>query len=205
MTAREILEFLQKEIHTTVAATVDDNNRPRTCAADIMLADDSGLYFLTAKGKDFYKRLKNSGYVSFTGMKGNGTLNTAAVTVWGKADDIGKEKLDLILGKNPYMLEIYPNEKAREQLNVFRLAKGNGEYFDLCKKPVFRMNFSFGGSTEEKSGFFITNLCICCDRCLEVCPTHCIETDFPRKINQSGCLKCGACQKACPQHAVEQR
>lgn len=203
MTSKEILKFLQKEIHTTVAATVDENNLPRTCAVDIMLADDDGLYFLTAKGKNFYKRLVSNKYVSFTGMKGEGTLNTIAVSVWGSVKNIGNEKLDLILEKNPYMLEIYPNEKAREQLNVFCLNEGEGEYFDLSKNPVYRQSFSFGGTPEEKEGYFITDLCICCDKCIEVCPTHCIEEDFPRKINQNRCLNCGACIKTCPQQAIE--
>lgn len=53
MTATQILKFLQEEIHTTVAATVDDNGLPVTCAIDMMDADKDGLYFLTAKGKGF--------------------------------------------------------------------------------------------------------------------------------------------------------
>lgn len=202
MTTKEILEFLQNEIHTAVAATVDENNRPRTCAVDIMLADESGIYFLTAKGKDFYRRLRRSGYISFTGMKGNGTLNTIAVSFWGRVQDIGREKLDLILEKNPYMFTIYPNEKAREQLNVFCLKTAEGEYFDLSQNPVYRQSFSLG-TTEKRGGYYITDLCICCDRCMEVCPTHCIEADFPRKIDVNRCLSCGACLKACPQQAIE--
>lgn len=54
MTATQILKFLQEEIHTTVAATVDDNGLPVTCAIDMMDADKDGLYFLTAKGKGVY-------------------------------------------------------------------------------------------------------------------------------------------------------
>lgn len=202
MTTKEILEFLQSEIHTAVAATTDENNRPRTCAVDIMLADENGIFFLTAKGKDFYRRLKRIEYISFTGMKGSGTLNTTAVSVWGKAKDIVREKLDLILEKNPYMLKIYPTEKAREQLNVFCLEKGEGEYFDLSQNPVYRQKFTFG-KPEKSRGYFITDLCICCDRCAEVCPTHCIEEGFPRKINVNRCLSCGACLKTCPQQAIE--
>ena len=53
----EILEILVKQIHTTVVATVDEKNTPVTCAIDMMDFDESGLYFLTAKGKSFYRRL----------------------------------------------------------------------------------------------------------------------------------------------------
>lgn len=52
------LKYLVEEIHTTVMATVDNNGLPVTCAIDIMDYDDTGLYFLTAKGKNLYERLK---------------------------------------------------------------------------------------------------------------------------------------------------
>ena len=61
MTATEVLQYLQREIHSTVAATVDDDGLPATCAIDVMDADENGLYFLTARGKGFYSRLKRRG------------------------------------------------------------------------------------------------------------------------------------------------
>ena len=39
-------------------ATTDDDGKPVTCAIDIMDFDADGLYFLTAKGKSLYSRLK---------------------------------------------------------------------------------------------------------------------------------------------------
>lgn len=59
MTIQEYFSFIVNEIHSTVVATVDDNGLPVTCAIDIMDFDENGLYFLTAKGKRFYDRLKN--------------------------------------------------------------------------------------------------------------------------------------------------
>ena len=61
MTSAEVLKYLQQEIHTTVAATTDSDGLPVTCAIDMMDADENGLYFLTAKGKGFYTRLKETG------------------------------------------------------------------------------------------------------------------------------------------------
>ena len=55
MEIQEILNILQKEIHTTIIATVDDKGNPYTCAIDIMLVEDNKLYFLTARGKSFYQ------------------------------------------------------------------------------------------------------------------------------------------------------
>ena len=58
MDAGACLRYLQREIHTAVAATIDTDGLPVTCAVDIMDADEGGLYFLTARGKGFYGRLK---------------------------------------------------------------------------------------------------------------------------------------------------
>lgn len=57
MTSQEILKRLQRDIHTVVFATVDEKGLPQTCVIDLMLADEGGLYFLTARGKSFYGRL----------------------------------------------------------------------------------------------------------------------------------------------------
>ena len=75
MTSAEILKYLQEEIHTTVAASADREGLPVTCAIDIMDADEEGIYFLTAKGKGFYQRLKANGYIAMTGMKGKDTMS----------------------------------------------------------------------------------------------------------------------------------
>ena len=70
MKTKEILNYLEKKIHSVIIATVDDKGLPVTCAIDIMDGDENGLYFLTAKGKGFYNRLKKSGYAALTGMNG---------------------------------------------------------------------------------------------------------------------------------------
>ena len=70
MTATEGFKYLQQEIHTTVVATTDSEGLPVTCAIDLMDDDEKGLYFLTAKGKGFYHRLKETGFLALTGMKG---------------------------------------------------------------------------------------------------------------------------------------
>ena len=48
-------------------ATVDDAGFPVTAAIDMMDWDEGGLYFLTAKGKGFYDRLKKRGTLALTG------------------------------------------------------------------------------------------------------------------------------------------
>ena len=85
----DYLEYVTNTIHTVVMATTDDAGLPVTCAIDIMDYDKNGLYFLTAKGKGFYNRLKRNAFVALTGMKGNDTLSCVAVSIRGKVREIG--------------------------------------------------------------------------------------------------------------------
>ena len=206
MTASKYFIYLQKEIHTVVAATTDDERRPVTCAIDIMDADEDGLYFLTAKGKGFYNRLKKDGYMALTGMKGEDTLSCVAMSVRGRVCELGEAQLPRLFEKNPYMNEIYPTEKSRRALTVFKLYDGSGEWFDLSKKPIERASFTFGKAEEKEEGYFITENCIGCRTCESVCPQACIDfTTTPAVIVQTHCLHCGNCFAVCPVAAVEKR
>lgn len=198
------LKYLTEEIHSTVMATVDENGLPVTCAIDIMDYDENGLYFLTARGKNFYARLKRCGYVSLTGMKGTDTISCVAISVRGKIEEIGSDYLNRLFEKNSYMSEIYPTKDSRTALTVFRIYDGCGEWFDLSKKPIKRASFSFGNGIKTVVGYYITDKCIGCKKCLEVCPQECIDfANGYAKIIQSSCLHCGACFEHCPVKAVE--
>lgn len=200
------LKYLVEEIHTTVMATVDENGLPVTCAIDIMDYDDTGLYFLTAKGKNFYKRLKQKEYVALTGMKGNDTLSCVAISISGKVEEIGSEPLKKLFEKNSYMKEIYPTEQSRKALTVFRICDGSGEWFDLSKKPIERASFTFGNGYKTNLEYEISDNCIGCKACKSVCPQDCIDfSNVPAKIIRKNCLHCGNCMTVCPQKAVIKR
>ena len=124
METRDYLKYIVEEIHSTVFATVDKEGRPVTCAIDIMDYDESGLYFLTAKGKNFYDRLKMNENIAFTAMKGEDTLSCVAVSVQGKVKEIGPDKLPELFKKNPYMEKIYPDVSSRSALTVFKIYEG---------------------------------------------------------------------------------
>lgn len=204
MNAQQCLTYLVEGIHSTVAATVDEQGLPHTCAIDMMLADEGGLYFLTARGKAFYRRLMARRYLALSGMKGEDTLSTVAVSVRGWVKPIGQQRLEEILEKNPYMREIYPTEASRRALEVFCLYRGEGEYFDLSQLPPFRQTFSFGGEGARASAYQIDPArCIGCQACREVCPTGCISGESPRAIDPARCIHCGNCADACPVGAVE--
>lgn len=203
MTATEVLSYLQQEIHTTVVATTDKEGLPVTCAIDMMDADEKGLYFLTARGKSFYNRLKETGYMALTGMKGEDTMSCVAVSVRGKVKELGGAPLSRLFEKNPYMREIYPTPESQRALTVFQLYEGSGEWFDLSKKPIERFSFTFGQEEAALEGYFITEACTGCRACKAVCPQNCIDfTSVPAVIRQEHCLHCGNCMEVCPQKAV---
>lgn len=206
METKDYLNFIVNEIHTVVVATVDDEGLPVTAAIDMMYADDDSVYFLTAKGKNLYDRLKNRKYLALTGMKGQDTMSRVALSLRGTVREIGEEKLEILLDKNPYMYEIYPTEESRKALSVFQIYEGVGEWFDLSKRPIERNSFSFGNHGLEDKGYFISDICIGCGKCIEVCPQDCISSmGIPYVIEQNNCLHCGNCEGICPYDAVERR
>ena len=206
MEAKDYLAFLVNEIHTVVAATVDDDGLPVTAAIDMMDSDESGLYFLTAKGKGFYDRLKRRGYLALTAIKGESTMTSVAISVRGKVRELGYDRIPELFERNPYMRDIYPAEGSMRALTVFQIYEGSGEWFDLSRKPIERASFSFGGAEKEPEGYLITDACIGCQTCASVCPQQCIDTEsVPLVIDRSHCLHCGNCMEFCPVDAVEKR
>ena len=204
MTATEYLSYLVREIHTVVAATTDENGLPATAAIDMMAADENGLYFLTAKGKRFYERLTRTGYLALTGIKGAATMHRVAVSMRGRVREAGVGLLPRFMADYPYMFEIYPSEASRRALTVFCLYAGAGEWFDLSKKPIERVSFSFGGEADRSAEYRITDRCIGCGSCASVCPQACIDLSrTPAAIRPQNCLHCGNCFDICPVGAVE--
>lgn len=206
MKVQDYFDFIVNQVHSAVFATVDSEGRPVTCAIDMMDYDENGLYFLTAKGKNFYNRLKANENIAFTAMRGEDTLSCTAVSVQGRVKEIGPDRLPELFRKNPYMEKIYPDVRARSALTVFQIYEGTGEWFDLSKLPINRTNFSFGGAQAKEKGYFVTDKCIGCKLCYSKCPQKCIDiTQKPVIIRQEHCLHCGNCFETCPARAIERR
>lgn len=210
MRTADYLKILKDEIHSVVFATVDDNGLPDARVIDIMLADSDGLYFITAKGKEFYRQLMEQKFAAVSGMTdGKNSLDKKAVSIRGKIRNIGNEKLEEVFVENPYMNEIYPSMESRKALEVFQMYEGQGEYFDLSVKPIYRDTFYLGGNHgihTDAHGFYVTEKCSQCGKCLPVCPQGCIGAVMGRvSINQAHCLHCGRCYEICPAKAILKR
>lgn len=83
MTKKEYLQILQRDIHSTAFATVDENGFPQVRIIDVMLVDEDSLYFITAKGKEFYRQLEKQKFAAITGMIGGSgnSLTKKAITL----------------------------------------------------------------------------------------------------------------------------
>jgi len=119
------LKMLVEELHSAIVATIGTDGHPQTRVIDMMLWDENGVYFLTAKGKAFYTQLLEQQYIALSAVK-----DKRAVSLRGKARDVGSYKLDEIFEKNTYMQGIYPGDN-RSALEVFQIYEAQGEYFDI--------------------------------------------------------------------------
>ncbi len=199
METKDYLKILVEDIHSTVVATIGKNGHPVTRCIDMMLHDDDGVYFLTAKGKEFYAQLMEQQYISLSAIKDKRCISLA-----GKVANIGSEKLDEIFEKNTYMQSIYPGD-TRSALEVFRIHDAEGNFFDISDPShVTRGTFTIGKVEIRKSGYFVGDGCIGCGQCLSVCPQMCIDvSNIPAVIDQNRCLHCGRCEAACPANAIK--
>lgn len=210
MRTADYLKILKDEIHSVVFATIDENGLPDARVIDIMLIDSDSLYFITAKGKEFYRQLMEQKFAAISGMTdGKSSLDKKAVLVRGKIRNIGNKKLEEVFAENPYMNEIYPSMESRNALEVFQMYEGQGEFFDLSVKPIYRESFNLGGDhgiQTNAHGYYVTKNCNQCGKCFSECPQNCIDVIGETvTINQAHCLHCGRCYEICPEKAILKR
>lgn len=201
MTTNKYLKILVEEIHSATIATIGNDGHPQTRVIDMMLWDANGVYFLTAKGKAFYRQLMEQQYVSISATK-----EKMAISLRGKIRNIYAEKRDEIFEKNPYMQKIYPGE-TRDALEVFHLYEAQGEYFDISNPShVVRQAIVIGNVDVLQNGYFVGQGCIGCKLCYSVCPQKCIDISAkPVIIDPNRCLHCGRCAEICPKQVIAKR
>lgn len=94
MTKTDYLKLLVDEIHSTTVATIGADGHPQIRIIDMMYYDKEGVYFLTAKGKEFYAQLMEQQYVAISATK-----EKIAISLRGKVQNIGKKNLDIMFEK----------------------------------------------------------------------------------------------------------
>ena len=201
METKDYLKLLVEDIHSATVATIGPDGHPQTRIIDMMLWDERGVYFLTARGKAFYAQLMEQRFLALSASKGK-----LSISLRGEIENIGHEKLDEIFEKNVYMQSIYPGD-TRDALEVFRLCKAEGEFFDISDPAhICRDSFSIGLAPRAAAGYYVGEDCIGCKLCYSVCPQKCIDiSQKPVIIDQHHCLHCGRCVEVCPRQTIEKR
>ena len=88
MTKKQYLNLLVNEFHSATMETIGADGHPVTRIIDLMLWDESGVYFLTAKGKSLYTQLMEQKFIALSA-----TAEKRAISLRGKIKNIHSEKL----------------------------------------------------------------------------------------------------------------
>ncbi len=194
-------------------ATVDSEGAPQIRNISAIHYETDAIYFLTARGKNFCKELQEDGRVQilcYTKYKEMIRMSGRAYEV---SDDEQIKWRDMIFEEQPYLANVYPGD-TREICTIFCIDKADIEYFNLGVNPIFREIYHMGDDIIDKSeeaenrkgsgkGYYITDACIGCGKCLSRCPQRCIDEGKPFSIRQNNCLHCGACFENCPVQAIQ--
>lgn len=201
MDSKTCLQKLQL-VGTLSFATVDEKGAPQIRCVSAIHYDEDSFYFFTAKGKNFCRELLTDGRVQILAhTKFNEMIRVSAKAV-PALDSQQSEKIDVIFSEQPYLSNVYPNN-TREIGVIFEIHDMEIEYFNLGVNPIFRESYTVGGSKISAKGYYITDKCIGCGKCVKSCPQKCITSGKPFKIQYEHCLHCGACFEECPVKAVE--
>lgn len=192
---------LLRAIRDTAFATVDESGLPSVRIIDVMAVSEDRLYFLAPRGKAFHADIMREGYTAIVGQTSDYRTCRLRGKVVRVADGDQSVLVDALFALNPGMETIYPGD-ARYICDVFYIVEGEGEYFDLGQRPIFRKAFRLGDGGRFGVRYVIGDACIGCGTCAGICPESCISGGRPYSICQAHCLRCGLCAEECPAGAV---
>lgn len=202
MDAKTCLQKLQY-VGVLAFATVDANGNPQIRNISAIHYEADAMYFFTARGKNFCRELLADGRVQILGY----TKYKEMIRLSAKAEPVVEEKqgywIDRIFDEQPYLINVYPEDTRKLAGIVFQITDAEIEYFHLGVHPIFRESYVIGKGQILSKGYYITDACIGCGKCVKNCPQHCIEKGNPYKIEQEHCLHCGNCHEVCPVGAAE--
>ena len=189
---------LLREIKSVAGATVN-NGVPDNRILDVMMVGDDGLYMLGVQGKAYCRQLREIPKIALVGM----TSDYVMVRLAGDVEFLDDDGIvDRIFEENPMLNDLYPGDKRRVTF-AYRILRGRGEIFDLSSHPINRERFAFGGESIHPAGYTITDRCIACGMCVDVCPSDAVSEGDVYRIDPTRCLECGSCREVCPEEAIE--
>lgn len=182
-------------------ATVDEDGAPQVRNISAIHYEGTVLYFLTARGKSFTRQLRSDGRIQILGY----TRYKETIRLSGKAKEVNENEQikwrNIIYTEQPYLENVYPGETKNID-TIFMLKDYTIEYFCLSTRPITREYFTVGKAVCKRKGYTISDNCIECGICQNLCPQNCIVKGSPFVIQENHCLQCGNCFENCPVGAV---
>ncbi|MBF8983857.1 4Fe-4S binding protein [Lutibacter sp. B2] len=219
MNMKKIYDYIDK-IGCVSFSTIHDGY-VQSRIAHFFAFDDEGLYFRTMAIKPFYHQINVSGNVAVCGMypstqllghDDKGEPNFPAgytLRITGDTKELTTEEVIFKAKTNPNFKTATFDINKYPATRCFCIYRAKGEIYDydfnLEKRDhkLLRTRFSFGGITYNHAGCIVTDKCIGCGKCYEVCTFKAVEKGAPYKINGERCDECGSCYLACPVGAME--
>ncbi len=221
LSIKEVYERFE-EIGCCSFATLDGGGGVDSRIAHFFAYDENGLYMRTMTGKPFYRQLVEGGKLSVCGE------HTAAPCSWdednmphfqpgymmrvsGDVCIVSDDEVEALAKGNPqFAVALYDKKKYPETV-VLVLHRATGELYDYDfnmvnrDHKILRERFCWGGAEVVEPGFQITDDCIGCGSCAEVCTHKAIVPGSPYSIRGAWCDECGNCHNACPVGAVVEK
>lgn len=218
MTMKEIYERFDKIGCVTFSTINGDLVESRI--AHFFAYDDDGLYFHTMNTKPFYKQLRERKTVSVCGMypttqvahdENNLPFFEPGYTmrITGEVRELSMEEMEAkAVHDRNFNVAVFDVKKyPATRIFVLYRAKGECYDYDFAKRnrdhKLERERFAYGGMEAEEAGLRITDRCIGCGRCAEVCTFDAIQPGERYAIRGNRCDECGNCYTVCPVHAVQ--
>lgn len=218
LSIQEVFEKFN-EIGCCSFATLDGEGGVSSRIAHFFAWDDEGLYLRTMTVKPFCKQLVEGGKLSVCGEKTEGPCTWDEnhmphfqpgfmMRVSGDVRLLSQDEVNAKAAANSeFNVAVYDINKYPETV-VFVLHSAWGELYNYdfnlvhMDHKILRERFAWGGAAFAPPGLTITDACIECGQCQEVCTHKAIIPGTPYSIRGTWCDECGNCFHVCPADAV---
>lgn len=218
MNLATLYEYIEK-IGVMSFSTIS-NDEVHSRSAHFNGFDDDGLYFRTMANKPYCRQLKETGKLTVCGISDSTVQHTANGDVYFPPSftlrlvgDIRFVPPEAIIekAKTHPLLQTAANDIVAYPAmgdGNFVMYRAKGEIFDVDfamehrDHKLLRTRFAFGGAAFNPSGVRITDQCIECGACKEICSFKAIEAGSPYRCIPERCDDCGSCLRVCPADAI---
>ncbi len=189
-------EYLRAQGGRVSIATVRDG-RPDSRIISLQQMTDGNIYFMTSRGKPFYRQVKEFPYIAASSLLED---THHSIRLRARAEECTDEAIYREYAeKNPGTMAMYRYNTAL--IALFRLESGSGEILHLYRDDmVRRLRFGFGGEKPDPMTYYISEACNGCGQCFDNCAEQAIyqSADGRYHIREMDCDDCGICYSKCP-------